>query len=109
MCIYYNSSCIVAILVAPSAIRQVRAELKIMAEKASHEVFATNLKQLLLAPPLKGKPILGIDPGYTNGCKMALISTTGAVVSYNTIYPHKSPKDAQKGAEILRQMTLEQK
>lgn len=48
-----------------------------MAEKASVLVFAANLKKLLLMPPVRGKPILGIDPGFVNGCKFALISATG--------------------------------
>lgn len=54
-----------------------RSELTKKAEKESIEVFATNLKNLLLAPPVKGKCILGIDPGFKNGCKTAVITSTG--------------------------------
>jgi len=54
-----------------------RAELTKKAVKASVDVFASNLKKLLLAPPVRGKAILGLDPGFTNGCKFALISATG--------------------------------
>ena len=55
----------------------VRSDLTKKAEKASVAVFATNLKQLLLTPPVRGKYILGIDPGFHNGCKFAVISATG--------------------------------
>jgi len=54
-----------------------RSELTKNAEKASISVFAANLKQLLLTPPVRGKSILGIDPGFHNGCKFAVISATG--------------------------------
>jgi len=54
-----------------------RSDLTKKAEKASVAVFATNLKQLLLTPPVRGKYILGIDPGFHNGCKFAVISATG--------------------------------
>jgi len=54
-----------------------RSDLTKKAEKASISVFAANLKQLLLTPPVRGKSILGIDPGFHNGCKFAIISATG--------------------------------
>ena len=54
-----------------------RSELTKKAEKSSIEVFATNLKNLLLASPVKGKCIMGIDPGFRNGCKLAVITSTG--------------------------------
>lgn len=84
--------------------RQIRAELKLKAEKASYEVFATNLKQLLLTPPVKGKKILGIDPGFSHGCKIALISETGCVLTYQVIYPHK---DRTKASATLKNMLQE--
>lgn len=58
------------------------------AEKESIEVFAKNLKQLLLLRPVKGKKILGIDPGFKNGCKLAMISEHNDVLETETIYPH---------------------
>jgi len=54
-----------------------RSELTKTAEKASVSVFGSNLKQLLLAPPVRGKVILGVDPGFHNGCKFAVVSPTG--------------------------------
>lgn len=56
-----------------------RSELTKKAEKESIEVFATNLKNLLLAPPVKGKCILGVDPGFKNGCKTSVITATGFI------------------------------
>ena len=54
-----------------------RSELTKQAEKASVEVFASNLKRLLLAPPVRGKVVLGLDPGFRNGCKYAVTSAIG--------------------------------
>ncbi|KAH8243344.1 hypothetical protein KR032_006618 [Drosophila birchii] len=72
----------------PLMCRQIRADLKEKAQKAAIDVFAKNLKQLLLMSPLKGERILGIDPGYTNGCKLAVISETADVLDTGVIYPH---------------------
>ncbi|ALC46088.1 CG31156 [Drosophila busckii] len=72
----------------PLLCRQVRAELKEKATRASIDVFAKNLKQLLLMSTLKGERILGIDPGFTNGCKLALISETADVLETGVIYPN---------------------
>lgn len=68
--------------------RQIRSILKEHAEKESVEVFAKNLKQLLMVKPVKGKRILGVDPGFKNGCKLALISEQNDVLATDTIYPH---------------------
>lgn len=68
--------------------RQVRSILTKNAEKESVQVFAMNLKQLLLIHPVKGKKILGIDPGFKNGCKLALISEQNHVLETDVIYPH---------------------
>lgn len=95
------------ILVQPLIIREIRAELKQKAEKASFDVFSTNLKHLLLAAPLKGKPILAIDPGYSNGCKLALVSPTGSLLSHNVIYPHKSKDKTENAKTVLKNMLLE--
>lgn len=81
--------------------RQIRAELKLIAEQASFKVFATNLKQLLLIPPVKGKKILAIDPGFAHGCKIALISETGRVLNHTVIYPHK---DKHRASHILKNL-----
>lgn len=77
----------------PLITREVRSHLKTFADKVSVDVFAKNLKQLLLMHPVKGHKILGIDPGFRNGCKMALISEQNDVLATATIYPH-TPKNS---------------
>lgn len=89
--------------VLPLLVREIRSELKSLAEKASYEVFSKNLKHLLLSAPLKGHSILAIDPGFTGGCKIALVSKTGALLAFDWIYPlDKKKKDSAKN--ILRNM-----
>lgn len=89
-------------LLQPHIVREVRSSLKMQSEKASCEVFSTNLKQLLLMPPVKGKCILGIDPGFSNGCQLAMISETGSVLTTGNIY--LSSKTPEKPIIILAQM-----
>lgn len=72
----------------PLICRQLRNELTKIAEKASVEVFGQNLKQLLLMSPVKGVKVLGIDPGFSNGCKIALISECSNILYTNIIFPH---------------------
>ncbi|CAG9826823.1 unnamed protein product [Diabrotica balteata] len=92
-------------LLLPSMVREVRSELKTMAEKASYEVFSKNLKQILLAAPIKGERILGIDPGYHHGCKLALISSTGKVLDQGVIFPHSVSEDNRdKSKTILKDL-----
>lgn len=74
--------------VTPFITRQIRSSLTKEAEKASIDVFAMNLKQLLLLHPMKGKKILGIDPGFNNGCKIAMISERNDLLETAVIYPH---------------------
>ncbi|EFA10546.1 Transcription elongation factor SPT6-like Protein [Tribolium castaneum] len=92
-------------LVKPLIKREIRAELKQNAERASCQVFSSNLKDLLLAPPLRGQTILGLDPGFTNGCKLALISPLGDLIDQNIIYPHKRKNNDD--VTIIRDMLLE--
>ncbi|XP_014487945.1 PREDICTED: S1 RNA-binding domain-containing protein 1 [Dinoponera quadriceps] len=72
--------------------RRVKNEMKVRAETASIEVFAANVKQLLLASPIRGKIILGIDPGFNHGCKLAVVSECGNLLDSSVIYPHTSSK-----------------
>lgn len=67
---------------------QVRAELTQQAEKAGLEVFADNLKNLLLMPPLKGNTVLGIDPGFRHGCKVAIVKSSGELLDTAVIKPN---------------------
>ena len=74
-------------LTGPSLENEITKELFEKAEDSSLALFSKNLKQLLLASPLKGKQILGFDPGYKNGCKLALIDSNGQVLTTGIIYP----------------------
>ena len=83
-------------LIFPSLEREIRAELTETADENAMKVFATNLKQLLMQPPVKGKTVLGLDPGYRTGCKVAVVDDTGKVLDTAVIYPtHSQTKIAQ--------------
>ena len=75
-------------LLFPSLENEFRTELKLKADESSINVFAENLKQLLLAPPLGQKNILAIDPGFRSGCKIVCLDRNGNLLSNETIYPH---------------------
>ena len=76
-------------LIAPSVEREIRNDLTDRASESAIALFSMNLKNLLLQSPLKGKTILGYDPGYRTGCKLAVVTKTGAVVETAVIYPTK--------------------
>jgi uncharacterized protein len=88
-------------LLFPSLQREVRNELTVRAEIHAVEVFATNLRQLLLQPPLVDKVIMGIDPGFISGCKIAVIDTTGKYLHGETIYPHPPQRKSTQSFEIM--------
>jgi protein Tex len=75
-------------LLAPALEREVRAELTARAEEHAIATFATNLRHLLLQPPLRGARVLALDPGYRTGCKVVMVDERGAPVDFATIYPH---------------------
>jgi len=79
-------------LLLPAIERDVRRTLTEGAEAHAIEVFATNLRSLLLQPPLAGHTVLGLDPGYRTGCKVAVVDPTGKVLDTGTIYPHLPQK-----------------
>ncbi len=91
-------------LIFPSIQREVRAALTEKADEHAISVFAKNLKNLLLQPPVRGKIIMGIDPGYRTGCKVAVIDETGKYLEGATIYPHP-PQDRYLEAKgIVREL-----
>lgn len=92
--------------ISPFVIRQLRTELQKHADKAAVISFSDNLKNLLLTMPVKGKKILGIDPGYKHGCKLALISESGELLETNTIYPHANEnlRKIEEGERLLVDM-----
>jgi len=75
-------------LIQPSIEREVRNELTEKAEEQAIHIFSENLRKLLLQPPLKGKIVLGVDPAYRTGCKLAVVDDTGKVLHIDVIYPH---------------------
>ena len=90
-------------LIMPSIEREIRADLTEKAEQHAIEVFSENLKHLLLQPPMKGKQILGVDPAFRTGCKLAVINPYGTFIEKSVIYPHppKSKVEASE-KEIVR-------
>ncbi len=84
-------------LLLPAIERDVRREKGESADNHAIQVFATNLRALLSQPPLSGHVVLGLDPGFRTGCKVAVVDATGKLVDTGTIYPHE-PKNDWKGA-----------
>lgn len=80
----------------PSIEREIRNELTEMAEKKAIEIFGENVKHLLLQSPMKGHVIMGLDPAYRTGCKLAIIDETGRVLDKDVIYPHKGASDYKR-------------
>ena len=87
-------------LIAPSIEREVRAALTDRASENAIHVFSDNLRHLLLQPPVKGKNVLGLDPGYRTGCKLAVVDRTGKVLQTAVIYPTK-PKERVEEARTV--------
>lgn len=89
-------------LIFPSIEREIRSEMTDTAAENAMKVFAVNLKQLLMQPPVKGKTVLGLDPGYRTGCKVAVVDKTGKVLDTTVIYPtHSETKVAQSKRKLL--------
>lgn len=87
-------------LLRPSVENEISAELKEEADKVAIEIFSSNLRELLLAPPLKNKRVLAIDPGYRTGCKVVALDAQGTLLAENVIYP-TAPKNDFTGATAV--------
>lgn len=85
-------------LALPSVEREIRSELEEKAQKQSIEIFSLNVEKLLLQPPLKGKVVLGFDPAFRTGCKLAVLDNTGKMLKIDKIYPH-APVNKKDEAE----------
>ncbi|HWQ88439.1 MAG TPA: Tex family protein [Desulfitobacteriaceae bacterium] len=94
-------------LLAPSLEREVRAELTGKAEEQALKVFSANLRQLLLQPPLRGKVILGLDPGFRTGCKWAVVDDSGNLLQVGVIYPHPPQNKRLEALESLEKVIRE--
>ena len=91
-------------LIAPSAERELRSSLSDRAAEAAIANFALNLKPLLMQRPVKGFVTMGLDPGYKNGCKVAVVDGTGRVLDTSVVYPTFSARKKEEAIEILSRM-----
>jgi len=91
-------------LIKPSIETEFATKSKLVADKEAIEIFAKNLKQLLLEAPLGEVPVLAIDPGFRTGCKVAVIDEQGDLLTHTTIYPHPPQQRHQESAEKLRSL-----
>lgn len=79
-------------LIKPAIIREIRGELKDKAEDQAIHIFGENLRNYLLQPPMKGKVVLGVDPAFRTGCKLAVVDATGKLLEKSVMYPHQKNK-----------------
>jgi len=93
-------------LIFPSIQREIRADLTARASAGAIRNFALNLKPLLMQPPVKGFVTMGLDPGYRNGCKVAIVDPTGKVLATTVVYPTFSERKKQEAIEILSRLVL---
>ena len=88
-------------LIKPSIEREIRASLKEVAENQAIHIFSENVRQLLLQPPMKGKVVLGVDPAFRTGCKLAVVDETGKVLDIDVIYPHEKSKGSTADPKLV--------
>ncbi len=91
-------------LMAPSIEREMRNLLTERAETEAVKIFAKNTESLLMTPPVRGKKIISIDPGYRTGCKVAVLDETGKLKAYTTIYPTEPKKDIAGTEAVLKKI-----
>ena len=91
-------------LIFPSVEREIRSELTDVADEQAIKLFAMNLRQLLMQPPVKGYVAIGLDPGYRTGCKLAVVDATGRVLDTAVIYPTHSENQIKKSKQTLKDM-----
>ena len=91
-------------LIAPSVEREIRNDMFDRASEGAIKVFSDNLKHLLMTAPLKGKVVLGYDPGYRTGCKLAVVDKTGKVLETGVIYPTKPQERIKESGEAVKRL-----
>ncbi len=91
-------------LIAPSVEREIRADLFDTASEGAIKLFSDNLKNLLMGAPLKGKTVLGYDPGYRTGCKLAVVDKTGKVIDTAVIFPTKPREDIEGSKAVVTRL-----
>ncbi len=91
-------------LILPSVEREIRSELTDNASEVSIENFSSNLKNLLLSPPMKEITVLGFDPAFRTGCKLAVLDKTGTVLDISVIYPHEPQNEKEKSKKHVQDL-----
>ncbi|WP_078551287.1 Tex family protein [Bacillus alkalicellulosilyticus] len=91
-------------LIEPSIEREIRNELSAKAEEQAIHIFSENLKNLLLQPPIKGQVVLGLDPAYRTGCKLAIVDDTGKVQDIRVIYPTPPRNEVEKSKQVVTEL-----
>ena len=91
-------------LIAPSIEREIRSDLFDKASEGAIKLFSENLKNLLMQAPIKGKTVLGLDPGYRTGCKLAVVDKTGKVLDTAVIYPTKPREDIEGARKVVTRL-----
>ena len=91
-------------LIAPSVERDIRNDMTDSASESAIKLFGVNLRNLLMQSPLKGKTVLGYDPGYRTGCKLAVVDKTGAVEDTAVIYPTKPHERIEDSKRIVKNL-----
>ena len=101
---YVSAACVDGYerLIAPSIEREIRNDMFDLASEGAIKVFADNLGHLLMQSPLKGKTVLGFDPGYVNGCKLAVVDKTGKVLDTAVIYPTKPRQRTEEATRVVK-------
>jgi protein Tex len=93
-------------LIQPSIEREIRKELTETADTQAITIFSENLRSLLLQPPLKGKVVLGVDPAFRTGCKLAVVDETGKVLKIDVIYPHPSIGEKAEKHKLKKEVAI---
>lgn len=91
-------------LIQPSIERELRNELTEKGEEQAIHIFSENLRSLLLQPPMRGKMVLGVDPAYRTGCKLAVVDETGKMLEVTAIYPHPPKPDVEKSKAVIKSL-----
>lgn len=91
-------------LIFPAIEREIRNTLTDNAAQSSIKVFKTNLRQLLMQPPIKGRVTIGLDPAYRTGCKVAVVDATGKVLDTTVIYPTHGDNKVREGREVIKRL-----
>jgi protein Tex len=91
-------------LLRPSLETEIRMESKMKADEEAIKVFASNLKELMLAAPLGQKNVLALDPGFRTGCKVVCLDRQGKLLHYDVIFPHEPQRETAKSAALIKQL-----